>query len=261
MNVFSALLMAGALIFPVAITAQDPIKVPKVRQADLSAKPKTSTPRPRPKPTEMKGCYTQRVPMARDLYYNDTPYEFNWPRKESAETVRLLGDDELNDEQLFARGYNYEKGSSGMPQDYVRALALYRTAADHGHIGAQNYVGYMLKNGRGTEQNFQEAMYWFRLAADQGDAIAQCNVGVLYENGQGVERDYAAAFYWYELSAFGGYAIAQRNLGVLYETGLGVEKNLDEAAEWYRAAYHNPQSFAQLQQIVTDDLARLGSHP
>jgi TPR repeat protein len=86
-------------------------------------------------------------------------------------------------------------------QDYVEAARWYRKAADQGHAGAQNNLGYMYCQGQGVPQDYAEAARWFRKAADQGDAEAQYNLGIMYDQGQGVPQDYVQAHMWLNLAA------------------------------------------------------------
>ncbi len=85
--------------------------------------------------------------------------------------------------------------------DYATALREWRPLAEQGDAGAQIFLGFMYKKGRGVPQDYAEAMKWYRKAAEQGYASAQVNLGVMYINGQGVPQDYVQALMWFNLAA------------------------------------------------------------
>jgi hypothetical protein len=58
----------------------------------------------------------------------------------------------------------YFSGSSGVPKDTTRALALYKSAADHGDSRAAFFVGQMYFFGDGVATDHREAATWFRRA-------------------------------------------------------------------------------------------------
>ena len=82
----------------------------------------------------------------------------------------------------------------------------------------------------------QEAVMWYGKAADQGHAGARNILGFCYHCGMGVGRDLEKAVELYRMSAVQGFAAAQHNLGVCYRLGVGVGKDLWKAAEWFREA-------------------------
>jgi ribosomal protein S20 len=61
-------------------------------------------------------------------------------------------------------GEFYERGSLGLPQDYVQAAKWYLKAAEQGHSQAQLYLGVLMAQGQGVEQNLAEAYKWVDLA-------------------------------------------------------------------------------------------------
>jgi|GEM_PF-3074001 len=129
----------------------------------------------------------------------------------------------------------YERGQ-GVPEDPLKAVALYRKAAEQGFANAQFSLGVIYDQGRGVRRNLREAAKWYRRAAEQGVATAQFNLGVLLELGQGLPQNFEEARGWYELAADQGDADARNNLGALYQFGRGVEKNLLEAHKWFNLA-------------------------
>jgi GYF domain 2/Sel1 repeat len=84
-------------------------------------------------------------------------------------------------------------------------------AANQGGAEAQNDLGIMYENGSGVPQNYVTAVAWYRKAADQV-AIAQYNLGTMYEYGEGVPKDDAEALTWYRKAADQGDADAKEQL-------------------------------------------------
>jgi TPR repeat protein len=99
------------------------------------------------------------------------------------------------------------------------------------NIGA-NFAKLTAPDGRGVPQDDKEAVKLFRLAAEhfqlaaqEGNAYAQINLGSMYANGRGVPQDDKEAIKWYRLAAAQGEAVAQTRLGAMYETGRGVPED------------------------------------
>ena len=61
----------------------------------------------------------------------------------------------------------YEQGK-GVAKDVNRALALYRRAADQGHVRAGVKLGEMYSGGRGVNEDLVQAWAWFDRAARRG---------------------------------------------------------------------------------------------
>jgi TPR repeat protein len=156
----------------------------------------------------------------------------------SAATAEKKGETE------FKLGLKYYSGD-GIKQDFAKAFALYRKAADQGNANAQNNLGLMYRKGEGVEKDYTEAAKLYRKAADQGNAFAQYNLGVMYYNGHGVEKDYTEAIKLYRKAADQGNAFAQFNLGGMYRKGEGVEKDYTEAFKWFHSAAEKGDGFAQ----------------
>jgi TPR repeat protein len=67
----------------------------------------------------------------------------------------------------------------GVPQDFAKALALFRKAANQGLANAQSNLGVMYAVGYGVAQDYKEAIDWFRKAANQGYQIAMPSIATL----------------------------------------------------------------------------------
>jgi TPR repeat protein len=122
----------------------------------------------------------------------------------------------------------YYKGL-GVPQDYARAMYLYRKAAEQGQTASMITLGYMYEHGQGTKTDYAQAMQWYQKAASLGYANAQKAIGDLYLMGRGVARDDAIAAQWYSKAAEQDIAEAECRLGYLLIRGRGVAKDLVKA--------------------------------
>lgn len=118
----------------------------------------------------------------------------------------------------------------------AEGLALFTKAADAGHGGAMNYIGWMHQNGYGVPASDAKALEWYRKSVAKGHDVGMWNLGWMYEHGRGVKQDYKQAMGWYRKAADLGHLAAMDQLGFMYENGIGETKNLDEAVRWYRKA-------------------------
>ena len=115
-------------------------------------------------------------------------------------------------EELNTLGLSYQFGKNGKPQNYGEAARLFRLAAEQGHAGAQNNLGYLYHNGWGVPKDVSQAAMWYKRSADQGNAWGQSNYGTCLEFGWGVRKDVAAAIEMYRRAAVQGHASAKKHL-------------------------------------------------
>ena len=101
-------------------------------------------------------------------------------------------------------------GAEGLEEDNVKAVALFRTAANLGHVCAQSCLGSCYANGWGVDENISLAVARWRKAADQGDGAAQYLLGEAYGLGQldGVKKNLPLGKKYLELCAAQGVADA-----------------------------------------------------
>ncbi len=150
----------------------------------------------------------------------------------SPEDANLLGDD-------------YYYGRKGLPQDYARAAACYRSAADRGYSLAQFNLGYCYKNGKGVPRDLAAAARYYRMAADQGRLAAQYTLANCYYFGEGVPKDYAMAVRYYRMAADKGDADAQWALGNCYAFGRGVPQDYAAAVRYYEMSAQQGNPYGQ----------------
>ena len=148
-------------------------------------------------------------------------------------------------QDTFELALSYYNGTGDIQQDYQKAYDLFLDAAEHGHVGAQSYLGRMLSMGEGVEKNYEESVKWLKRAAESGDADAQNRLGVRCNSGQGIEKDSTEAAKWFTLSAEQGHIKALNNLGVLYMHGDGVKQDYSKSLELFHKSASAGYSLAQ----------------
>jgi TPR repeat protein len=77
----------------------------------------------------------------------------------------------------YAQGETYLWGQFGRTVDYLKAMAIFRSCAEEGHINSQVNLGVILREGMGTKKDEAAAIEWFRKAAARGNAKAQSLLG------------------------------------------------------------------------------------
>ena len=73
--------------------------------------------------------------------------------------------------------------------------------------------------------NYLKALPLYRQAAEAGDSAAMIALGSLYYKGLGIPKDYAQAAQWYEKAASQGETRVMAALGQMYAFGEGVPRN------------------------------------
>ncbi len=161
----------------------------------------------------------------------------------------------------FLIGARYSKGWEGVPKDDALAMNWYRKAEAQGHSGAINNIGYMHSTGRSGDgrQDYAKALAFYRRAAERGNAVSQNNVALRLKDEGETDEEKAALlkerFDWHRRSAENDYHRGQFNLAQMYDAGEGVEPDLAQAAKWYRRAAANDSLEAQ---AILSEMCRTG---
>ena len=116
----------------------------------------------------------------------------------------------------YALASLHRLGMGGLSQDYSKAIALYRLAAEQALDTAQCELGLLLLEGCG-ECLDDDGLQWLQLAADQRNPKACYWLGNYYEEGFMVDINEAEAIKWYLLAQAARYpnsASALQRLGV-----------------------------------------------
>lgn len=140
----------------------------------------------------------------------DKPVSYTPPASVS-KTAAAKAEGKKSGHTLFQRGLDSFQGK-GVPQDYARAVELWRQAANRGDTDAQSCLGYVYYVGLGVAQSYENAATWYRKAAEAGASDAQHNLGVMYYLGQGVAKDNVLAMAWLLLANANGYSQAVKEM-------------------------------------------------
>ena len=122
------------------------------------------------------------------------------------------------------------------PPDAACAQARLDSAARGGRASATALLAWMQAEGIGGPADPALAASLYAEAARRGEASAANNLGELHESGRGVTRDEKAAFEHYLAAARNGFAPGQFNVGRLYAAGRGTTRDTGEARRWLREA-------------------------
>ena len=163
-----------------------------------------------------------------------------------------------------------EYARSGEKQTRLKAVDLYREAAQNDHPAAQYIMGQMLEWGvvgffdpgepdtivATIPSNREESEMWYRRAAGQGYTKAQCKVAWNCLN----EHNVNDALKWYNEAANLGDTEAMCGLGEMYREGEYVETDLYKSISWYKTAAEkgNKNAFFELVTFVQDFLDEEG---
>ena len=107
----------------------------------------------------------------------------------------------------------------GVYDDSLKDSEQHKLQRLHGSDWGQNKLGEKYASGTGVAQNYVKAVDLYRKSAEQGYAIAQFNLGEMYEKGKGVSQSDEQASRWYVKAAIQGHTDAQNNLQRLHRDG------------------------------------------
>jgi hypothetical protein len=125
----------------------------------------------------------------------------------------------------FCAGYFYVQGAAGVAKNPAEGVRYFRRAAEHGHVKANGYLGYLYKHGIGVAPDLREAERWYRRGAELGDPGAQNDLAVLLlDGGDGVKSDLNEAIKWVRLAAQQNYPQAFNLLARIQATSQPPRK-------------------------------------
>lgn len=113
-----------------------------------------------------------------------------------------------------------------------------REKAKQGDPAAQLSLAIRYRDGRGIANDHEAAMMWAHRAADQGHEGALDFIGFAYLRGSMVKRNPTVAFGYFKAAA-GRSAQAAYNLGQCYYGAQGTEQNCEKAIHWWKKAAAN----------------------
>lgn len=145
------------------------------------------------------------------------------------------------DRALFCLGLCYSRNN-----DLETAFTFYKGAADLGHAGAMNNLGYYFEH---HANDAPAAFKWYEASAGHGSPIGMCNAGILIlqqiESVTGEERQarYMQALKYFEQSAAAGHVFAMTMVAEMHRNGYGVPVSYKKAFSYYhQAASHGDKA-------------------
>lgn len=175
---------------------------------------------PEPKVTTTDGNASNRshyydscmAALGYESVFVPAPQPANSPQRETSPQHQTNNTTEPGDAAaLTALGERYAKGD-GVAKDPVKAVELFRKAANQGFAAAMNDLGVMYANGEGVGQSHYIARDMYLLAAERGSVQAHVNLGAVFEKGVGVPTDYKTALDWYKKAAIMGNEKAKQRV-------------------------------------------------
>jgi len=128
-------------------------------------------------------------------------------------------------------------GMAAKKEDPVRALPIFKKAADLGVREAMTEIGQAYLHGDGAPKDVVEAERWFQQASDHGDPAGMLILGESYLSGKGVKQDNAKALKLIQDAADHRSGEAKNLLAKLYLYGrAGLPVNRLTALEYFRQA-------------------------
>ena len=118
--------------------------------------------------------------------------------------------------------------ASKVDNDWLKAAALYRKAADSGDAHAMVQLGSMYEDGKGLPSDIDEAVTLYRSAVEAGSSQGMYRLGLLFLSGHGVSKNAETARSYLTKAADGGVVPAMAALGKFYLD----EKTYDDAVTW-----------------------------
>ena len=130
-------------------------------------------------------------------------------------------------------------------EDDVEAASWLEKAAEKGSTSADFILGDMYAKGQGVPQDYDKAIELYKQSADGGDSLSMQRLGEIYENGSyGQKINLEETLKWYKLAAENDYDGAQesveRVLQAMYDLAWnykngenGAEKNEEEAIRYF----------------------------
>jgi len=133
-------------------------------------------------------------------------------------------------------GIHYALGSHGFPQDYAKALKLWKRSAELGYAYAYQNIGTTYGNGNGVGRDMKKAEHYYELGAMRGDAQARHMLGhdVELKRSEPKRGNIDRALRHYMIALEGGYNDSLKDLQKLYSNGLATKDEYTEALRAYQ---------------------------
>jgi serine/threonine-protein kinase len=240
----------AAIVLALGVLAYMMLETPTPPAANVAAKPGTGVPAAKLPSGQTAAVPPQSTAAVGGSSPADAGAGFNVA---TASLNQIIAAAERGDAAAQnALAVKYARGEDGLPRDDVKAVELYRNAANQGLPKAETNLGDMFFYGRGgLSKSYLDALSWYLKAAQQEWPDAQFRLGIMYERGLGTEKDVQRAVKYYRAAASHDYPDAENVLGSLFATGEdGVPQSDDEALIWFQKAAD--QGLAKAQKNLGD---------
>ncbi len=102
------------------------------------------------------------------------------------------------------------KAKEHIGKDEARAIELMHMAAEQKDRGACLFLA--IHYGKDEQKDIKKSVKYYITAAELGHVIAQNNLGVLFAVGDMLEQDLVKAYAWFSLASMGGHEASTNNL-------------------------------------------------
>lgn len=179
-------------------------------------------------------CRTICKPCAHKTMEDPCPFCRAPPPEDDAEVLAHIRRHVVNEvpEAIRQLAIGYQHGQLGLVKSSKKAVRLFKRAVELGDTEAMFKLGIMYERGGGdgVKLNHVKAMQLFRAAADRGDGRGEAMMAycLLKPDPEALEDDLKAGFRYAKLSSDRGHTLGSFLLGRAYYFGSGVEKRPDE---------------------------------
>lgn len=161
-------------------------------------------------------------------------YRPHWDELDFADDIDVFVAEEEWDEVL---DWAIEHHEDDDPETIRKVIECYTMCLEQNMPVAALNLGTFYYTGRGVEQDYGKAYALYKIAADAGELRAICNCGYCFYYGRHQAVDYAEAFRFFSLGALlHNDANCLYKLGDMYLNGYGTEKNETYAYDLYERA-------------------------
>ena len=185
--------------------------------------------------------------LAEDYRTGSDGYEKN--EEEAIRYYKLVaeGDGDVDDTYVNVSCYmlGWIMAYNETEEDDAEAASWLEKAVEKGITWADFILGDMYAKGQGVPQDYDKAVELYKQSADGGDSLSMQRLGEIYENGSyGQKINLEETLKWYKLAAENDYDGAQesvaRVLQAMYDLAWnykngenGAEKNEEEAIRYF----------------------------
>ena len=126
-------------------------------------------------------------------------------------------------------GY-YGAGTMGFPQDWTKAMELWRKAGELGCAGGNSHLGELYDKGMGVVVDKKKANHYYELAAMGGDVCARHNLGCKEYNASNYQR----AYKHYMIAAQSGYNVSLDEVKEGFMRGFVAKDEYEQTLRIYQ---------------------------